>query len=161
MLRGFHYVKLYMILRIPYQYLPVLQHLLVTHLLQFPRMQFLLQYYEYFITLYAFHFNLYKHYLFTGISLCLIIVSGCIFRILMAGRKQDQRYIWDKTVMRPLRAGKGDWNIKLKGRVPRQRAGRSEHVNTLEERASRTHNTMGRAQEIQPEPPTKGSETLS
>lgn len=31
-----------MILRIPYQYLPVLQHLLVTHLLQFPRMQFLL-----------------------------------------------------------------------------------------------------------------------
>lgn len=39
--------------------------------------------------------------------------------------------------MRPLRAGKGDWNIKLRGRVPRQRPGRPEHVNMLEERASK------------------------
>lgn len=151
-----------MILRIPYQYLPIFQHLFVTHLLHFPRKQFLLlQYCEYFMMLYIFAFNLYRHYLFAGTGLHLIIISVYIFRVVMAGGKQHQSYSWDKTVMRPLRAGDWAWNIKLRGQVPRQRAGRPEHVNMLQKRLLSTHTAMGTAKEIQPEPPTEGSETLS
>lgn len=91
--------------------------------------------------LYIFPFNLYRHYLFAGIGLHLIIVSGYIFRIVMAGGKQDQSYSWDKTVMRPLTAGNWDWNITLRGWMPRQKAGRPEHVNMLQERALSTHLT--------------------
>lgn len=65
----------------------------------------LLQYYEYFMMLYIFPLNLYRYYLFAGIGLHLIIVSGCVFRIVMAGGKQDQTYSCNETVMRPLWTG--------------------------------------------------------
>lgn len=139
--------KLYMILRIPYQYLPISQHVCNSS------------------------FSVHQGCSFFFCSIVNILWCCTYFSLICMGMFADIglwiQYLWSLEIFSELlwqeenkitatsearqswhpSGEKTDWDTKPRGQVPGQGAGRTKHVNVQQEWASSTHPARGRAKE--------------